>query len=350
MPLISIVIPVYNVEKYLSECLDSVLMQTFRDIEIICVDDGSTDRSPEILSTFAERDKRIIVLSQPNGGPSVARNSGVEKVRGKYILFVDSDDAVCPKLCEKVFTVSEQSNADMTIFFFDRTPKEQSDLVERAIRRHPVFTPENQTFKENLVFISSNSMVWARLWKTEYYRGRGLSFPVGLTHEDMVVGWQSLLYSPRLAIVPERLYAYRFNPDSQQRNPDAGCGRDIADVFTCIEDVMRRDGFYRGAWKDLFLYKKLSTMLWRYESLAPRFQDETRRAILAAVGDDEREYMRSRKALSLRIRDFYRAAEGAPAAMLRNAFWRTLRRAEMFFRKTKNRFCRTKRKNRLRFR
>jgi len=337
MPLISVVIPVYNVEKYLAECLDSVLAQTLRDIEIICVNDGSEDRSPDILRTYAERDDRISVFSQPNRGLSAARNAGVEKVRGRYILFVDSDDVVYPELCEKVFTAAERANADMTYFFLDRTPKKQRVLVERVIRRHPVFTPENQGFEENLAFMSFNSAC-LRLWKTEYFHNRGLLFPVGLTHEDMAAGWQSLLYSPRLEIVPEQLYIYRFNPDSLLRNSERGCGRDIADVFACMEAVMRRDGFYQGIWKELFLYKKLSTMLWRYESLAPRFRDETRRAILAAVGDDEREYFRYGTALSLRVRDFYRAAESVPAAVLRNVFWRAMRNTEMFFRKTKTWF------------
>ena len=334
MPLISVVIPVYNVEKYLSECLDSVLLQTLRDIEIICVNDGSTDRSPDILRAFAEHDNRISILNQPNGGLSAARNAGVEKVRGKYILFIDGDDTVCPSLCEKVFNAAELSNADMTYFFYDRMSKKQCALVERVIRSHPVFAPENQEFEESLAFMSVHA-AWMRLWKTGYFRGHGLVFPIGLAHEDMAVGWQSLLYSPRLAVVPERLYIYRVNPESILGNPERGSGRDIADIFAFIETVMRRDGFYRGVWKNLFLCKKLSTMLWRYESLAPRFRDETRRKILAAVGEDEREYLNRGTALSLRIRDFYRAGEGDPAAMIRNALWRAGRRMEIFLRKTK---------------
>ena len=334
MPLISVVIPVYNVEKYLAECLDSVLAQTLHDIEIICIDDGSTDRSLNILEAFAERDNRISVFSQPNRGLSAARNAGVEKIRGRYISFIDSDDTVYPDLCEKVFSAAELAKADMTYFFLDRTPKKQRVLVESIICRNKIFSPGNQTFDENLAFTSFNSAC-LRLWKTEYFCSRNLVFPVGLTHEDMAVGWQSLLYSPRLAIVPEQLYFYRFNPDSLLRNSDRGCGHDIADVFACMETVMRRDGFFHGIWKDIFLHKKLSSMLWRYESLAPRFRNETKRAILAAVGEDEKEYMRRSPTLSLRVRDFYRAAEGAPAVVLRNAFWRTLRRTEMFFRKSK---------------
>ena len=339
MPLISIVVPVYNVEKYLAECLDSILAQTLDDIEIICVNDGSVDCSVDLLRAFAERDNRINIVDRPNGGPSAARNTGIEKAHGKYILFVDSDDAIYPNLCEKVFTAAERANADLTYFFYDHMPKKQCLLVDRVIRSHPVFAPENQAFNENLAFMSVDA-VWMRLWKTEYFLGRGLLFPVGLTHEDMAVGWQSLLYSPRLAIVPEQLYVYRFNPDSLLRNSTRGCGRDIADVFSFMETAMRRDGFFHGVWKELFLYKKLSSMLWRYESLAPRFRNETRRAILAAVGEDEREYLRRTTALSLRVRDFYRAAEGAPAAALRNAFWQTMRRVEMAFRGLKT-FVRT---------
>ena len=88
MPKISVIIPVYNVEKYLGECLDSVLRQTLKDIEIICVDDGSTDDSPKILSEYAAKDSRIRIITQPNGGLSAARNAGMDAATGKYIYFL----------------------------------------------------------------------------------------------------------------------------------------------------------------------------------------------------------------------------------------------------------------------
>ena len=103
---ISIIIPVYNVEKYLHECLDSIINQTFTDIEIICVDDGSTDKSSEILEEYEQKDKRFTVISQPNKGVSAARNRGMQQAKGKYIMFVDSDDWLAHNACEQAYKLS----------------------------------------------------------------------------------------------------------------------------------------------------------------------------------------------------------------------------------------------------
>jgi glycosyltransferase involved in cell wall biosynthesis len=100
-PLISIIVPVYNVEKYLEECLDSILSQSFADFELICVDDGSTDGSPEILRKYADRDDRIKIIAQANRGSGAARNAGMEAARGDYIVFIDSDDFIEPELLAK---------------------------------------------------------------------------------------------------------------------------------------------------------------------------------------------------------------------------------------------------------
>ena len=121
-PLVSIVIPVYNAEKFLSECLESVCAQTLKDIEIICVNDGSTDGSAEIVSEFASRDKRIHVITQSNAGENAARNSGIAAARGRWIGFVDSDDKVSPELYEKLISNGEKYQADIShcglLFFY----------------------------------------------------------------------------------------------------------------------------------------------------------------------------------------------------------------------------------------
>ena len=95
-PLISVIIPVYNVEAYLPRCLDSVIQNTYRNLEIICVDDGSTDGSPEILRDYAQRDARITVITKENGGVSSARNAGLDRATGEFVAFIDSDDFVHP--------------------------------------------------------------------------------------------------------------------------------------------------------------------------------------------------------------------------------------------------------------
>ena len=112
-PLLSIIVPIYNVEQYVDKCIQSILNQTYQNLEIILVDDGATDRSGSIADSYAAKDKRIKVLHKENGGISDARNYGLDHVTGDYILFVDSDDFIENTMCERLFAVANSTNADM---------------------------------------------------------------------------------------------------------------------------------------------------------------------------------------------------------------------------------------------
>lgn len=128
MPKISIIVPVYKVEKYLSRCVDSILLQTFTDFELILVDDGSIDESGNICDAYLEKDKRVKVIHKKNGGVSSARNAGLDLAVGKYIMFCDSDDYVDPRWCEEMFTMMESQNIEMCFcgyYLFDN----QSNVV-----------------------------------------------------------------------------------------------------------------------------------------------------------------------------------------------------------------------------
>ena len=125
-PIVSVLVPVYNVEKYLPRCLESILQQTLSDIEVICVNDGSTDQSAQILENYAEIDKRIIVITKENGGLPSARNAALNKACGKYIGFVDSDDYIQPDMFEKLVNTAEKKSSDIVICganIFPETPK-----------------------------------------------------------------------------------------------------------------------------------------------------------------------------------------------------------------------------------
>ena len=113
MPKISVIIPVYNVERFLKKCLESVINQTLSDLEIICINDGSTDKSLSILNSFAQKDNRIIVINQDNQGQSCARNAGLSIATGKYIGFVDSDDWIDLDFYEKLYNTAKKYNADI---------------------------------------------------------------------------------------------------------------------------------------------------------------------------------------------------------------------------------------------
>ena len=115
-PKVSVIIPVYNVEKYLGPCLDSILGQTLNNIEVICVDDGSTDRSLEILREYEKRDARVKVLTQPNTNAGAARNKGIQQARGEYLSFLDSDDHFDPTMLEKCAARMDQDRSDVLVF------------------------------------------------------------------------------------------------------------------------------------------------------------------------------------------------------------------------------------------
>ena len=123
MEKVSIIVPVYNVEKYLECCLESLINQTLKDIEIICVNDGSTDNSGKILENYAAKDNRIKVIHQVNGGQAAARNNGLNAVNGKYINFIDSDDWVDLDFIEKLYDAAERNSADIAVASIIRKKK-----------------------------------------------------------------------------------------------------------------------------------------------------------------------------------------------------------------------------------
>ena len=134
---ISIIIPVYNVEKYLRECLDSILNQTFQNFEIICVDDGSTDKSLEILQEYKRKDDRFVILQQRYSGAGSARNNGIRLAEGKYIQFLDSDDYFEPTLLEEMYNHAEKFNADLTVCS-SRKVDDEGNITETGSPNFPI--------------------------------------------------------------------------------------------------------------------------------------------------------------------------------------------------------------------
>lgn len=143
-PLVSIIVPVYNVEKFLEKCLDTLICQTLKNIEIICVNDGSTDGSGEILNKYSQIDSRIIAVKQENKGLSAARNTGMRYVSGKYIMFVDSDDWIETETCETAFNTAEKFNADLVFWSYTR---EYGDFSKEKL----MFWEDKTVFEEEQV-------------------------------------------------------------------------------------------------------------------------------------------------------------------------------------------------------
>ena len=140
MPLISIIIPVFNAEKYLTECLDSVRGQTLEDVEILCVNDGSTDQSGTICDRYAAEDPRFRVIHQKNAGQSAARNRGLELALGKYVMFVDADDTLSPEACRKSLKKAQETGAEIVSFLFRHTnhPAKDSRIARKIKKKRSI--------------------------------------------------------------------------------------------------------------------------------------------------------------------------------------------------------------------
>ena len=244
-PQISVIIPVFNVEKFLPQCLDSVTGQTFADIEIICVNDGSTDKSPEILSRYADRDPRIRIISRTNGGLSAARNAGLKIARGKYIFFIDSDDWIEPNTLEKLFATAESTGADLTCVHFRAFAETENDK-RQANGKQSYFDQSEQT-PEGCRPLSDNPLkihvvVNGKLHKKSIIEKFSLSFPhERLIHEDEYWAWAYGIHCQSYSYLPDPLYHYRIHRNSitgtEKNSPRP---LDIIDINLLTAEEIRR--------------------------------------------------------------------------------------------------------------
>ena len=219
-PKISVIIPVYNTEAYIEETLQSVMDQTLTDIEIIIINDGSTDSSLEIIEKMASTDKRIQVYSQPNQGQSVARNAGIEKATGEYIHFMDSDDLLMPEAYEECFSKCKSSQLDFTFFDADilyekRNPS--SRLCFDYIRAESI---PDRVYKgdELLEYMLKTSTYRASpillLIRTRFLKEQKLLFYPGIIHEDELFAVNLYLHAQRVAPTASILAVRRVRGDS----------------------------------------------------------------------------------------------------------------------------------------
>lgn len=214
---VSVIIPVYNVEKYLKQCLDSVINQTLKEIEIICVNDGSTDNSYQILKEYAQKDKRIKIINKENGGLGAARNTGMEYATGEYIGFVDSDDWVELNTYEQFYRNAKTQNSDIVmcpIHVYD-------DITGELKYDNPYFTLEclNEDFDNSLFnhlktkdFLFKISVTSPnKIYKKEYLNEINAKFPEGLIFEDNPFFYETYLKAKNVSLIRDFLYFYRIN-------------------------------------------------------------------------------------------------------------------------------------------
>lgn len=224
--LISVIVPVYNVEKYLKECLDSLLNQTYKDIEIIIVDDGSTDNSGKICDEYKNKNKNINVIHKKNEGLGFARNTGLENVHGEYVTFVDSDDYVEKDFIEKLYNYMVEQKVDMCKSGFERVNNKRDIL---SIRKYDNYIYNKEEIKNCFIPRIIGSLpdkkdsiemcVCGVLYKTSYILKYGIKFPSEkiLISEDMFFNIDYMKNINKACTIDYVGYNYRYNPSSLTR-------------------------------------------------------------------------------------------------------------------------------------
>ena len=229
MPKISVIIPVYNVEKYLNQCFDSVLNQTVKDIEIICVNDGSKDASSDILKEYASKDERFLVINQSNQGLSVARNNGLNAANGDYVAFLDSDDYILSNdYFEKLYNACEKYNADVSVASIIRGNDKKSDYIFKIDKEE---VASSYIDKLLMCDVPDTNYVWNKLYKRESLLDTGIVFPAGRLYEDLYYTHKVLYYIDKVVSVPDVSVFYRKRSDSivKTKNIQADIDREAGD-------------------------------------------------------------------------------------------------------------------------
>ena len=267
MVKVSVVIPVYNVEPYLNICMDSVVNQTLDDIEIICINDGSTDKSLDILNSYAEKDDRITVISQENGGHAVATNKGMNLAQGKYLYLMDSDDMLDLEALEKTYTVAEEKKVDFVLFqamnYDEATDRTYANEMYSMNRLADFVGEEIFDYKDigDLAFTISVTP-WTKLYKREFVEKCGATFPEGLIFEDNVFFWEVFFSAKRIYFLKEHLFTRRWYDASSTR---AGDKRflDFITVNDLILEVFEKFGLLDDETYNVTAYNRKIKLVYR---------------------------------------------------------------------------------------
>ena len=275
MDKISIIVPIYNVEKYLRDCIESIINQTYTEIEIILVNDGSTDSSLEICKEYAEKNDKIKIVNKKNGGLSDARNAGLRHATGKYIMFVDSDDYLALNSCEILYNAIKDTDFEFITANFAFTNNDGTPW------KKPMFNDKFQNipldiedYKESFYLV--NSTVWNKIFKKEFIDKNNLSFEVGLLAEDAVFTTLAFLKTKKTYYIKDVVYYYRQR--ETKKGSAAISSNCTVDYFTRVNlaykivyenfkkyNEMNFYRYYYAKSTSYILYKFVDSVLLNYE-------------------------------------------------------------------------------------
>ena len=318
MAKVSIVVPVYNVGVYLEECMESLIRQTLREIEIICVNDGSTDNSPEILRRYAEKDGRIVLIDQENGGYGKAMNTGIDRAKGEYLGIVEPDDYVSLTMFEDLYTIASEQDLDLIKADYYRfTTNEEEEtrtlrythLSQRKADYRRIFRPTEET--ESFFYVMNT---WAGIYRLSFLTEHGIRHQEtpGASYQDNGFWFQTFLYAERAMILDKPLYRVRRdNPNSSIRNP--GKVYAMNREFDYIRGILEREPADWEALKVVYWRQRIRN----YGATLNRIAPELREGFLETVSSEMKAGIETGE---FRMKDLPLEERSAAEEMIRKEF------------------------------
>lgn len=279
-PKVSIVVPIYNVEKYLCQCLDSLVNQTLKDIEIICVDDGSTDSSPDIIRSYIEKDPRVKVITKPNSGYGNSMNRGFDLAEGEYIGIVESDDYAELDMFEKLYQTASENQLDVvksSFYFYYSIPRERNEKYEvvSKVRSGVTFCPSTD-FKapmEMVEMFNIKPSIWSAIYRKDFIREHGIRFTEtpGASFQDTAFNFKVMALAKRVQLLKDAYLHYRQdNEASSVNNP--GKIFCVCDEYEEIQRFLDTNPLNRGELEYVSKRIKYDTYMWNLDRLAKKYR------------------------------------------------------------------------------
>lgn len=271
MPQISIVLPVYNMEHYLKATIESILSQSYTDFELICIDDGSTDGSMKLLNEYAARDSRISVYSQHNAGPGAARNNGLNKASGKYVMMLDADDVYHSDMLELLHDKAAHLNADVVACKSSRFDNETETKLDSWWMLNEAQIPEAEPFNcrnmPDYIFTAFMGWPWDKMFNRAFIERHGLRYPELSNSEDLYFVFLALAKAERIGVVEKELIDHR---DNRKNSVSGSRARDPLAFYTStclLKKALKKEPelYQKLSWG--FLNWAFGYMVWNIETM-----------------------------------------------------------------------------------
>ena len=278
MPKLSIIIPVYNIEEYISNCLNSILSQPFRDFEVICVNDGSTDNSLLELQKY-RNDERVIIIDKKNEGSGVARNSALAIARGEYVFFVDGDDWIEENSLQKMVDEADRLKTDILVFgglsYYEDKGQNGGYSANKLPKKYLNKVFNAKDIRKDIFKFPSTA--WTKLYRREFLQKNDIKFQEIKVGQDQLPFFHSMILAERIAILPKNLYCYRKNRKGAVTAVKKKKNFSPIYVFYGIEEMLKHTGLineYKSIFVKQYFAKATSWLAKFQDDLKPQYFEE----------------------------------------------------------------------------